>query len=298
VGHSLRAAIHAIAPSDISVFGRALIADDAAELFDQLGEQVKRQLHEHSIDPRDALDEVANATAGAIGERGPLDRNDLHEELRARVRSELLPWCQGCQSHHVAPMLWRYALVKLGSRRDSKRRYVLGKPSPNAPPAEALRRFLRFYGPATVQEFDVWAGLGRRQARALWRQIEPEAVEVTLDGRRASLLAEDREHLESPPEVRGLRLLPPGDPYLQRPNRSLLVLDPEVRKRAFRSVASPGVVLQDGLVAGLWRARARGKQLEVEVEQLAKVDRDALEAEANRVAQLRDAQAAVLDVSN
>jgi hypothetical protein len=131
----------------------------------------------------------------------------------------------------------------------------------------------------------------------LWQEVEGELVDVRLGGRRAWLLAEDREHLESPPGGRGLHLLPPGDPYLQRPNRTLLVPDAELRKRAFRPVASPGVVLQDGHVAGLWRARARGKRLAIDVEQIGRIDRDALQAEAHRVAELRDAQDALLNVS-
>jgi hypothetical protein len=298
VGHSLRAAIHATAPADLALFGRALIADQPTELLEQLGEHIKQQLDGQSIEPRDALDEVAHASADALSERGALDRNDLHEELRARVRTELLPWCRGCQSHHVAPMLWRYALVKLGARRDSSRRYLLGKQVPSPEPAEAVRRFVRYYGPATVDEFRAWAGLGRTHARTLWQEIEGELVEVRLDGRRVWLLPEDAGQLQSPPDARGLHLLPPGDPYLQRSNRALLVPDPDLRKRAFRSVASPGVVLQDGQVAGLWRARARGKQFEIDVEQLARIDLDALRDEADRVAQLRSAQAALLNVSS
>jgi Winged helix DNA-binding domain len=294
VGHSLRGAIHAMAPGDLALFGRALIADEPGELQEQLGKQLKAQLEEHSIDPRDALDEVTEATARALNERGRLDKNDLHEELRAHVRNELLPWCPGCKSHHVAPMLWRYALARVGARRDSKRRYLLGEPSPTPPPAEAVRRFLHYYGPATVDKLQAWAGLGRKHARGLWQEIERELVEVKLDGGRAWLLAEDRELLESPPAVRGLLLLPPGDPYLQKPNRPALVPDVDLRKRVFRSVASPGIVLQDGEVAGLWRARARGKQLEIDVEQLASIDRAAFEAEADRVAELRDAEAAIV----
>jgi hypothetical protein len=298
VGHCLRGAIHATAPADLALFGRALVADHPVELLEQLGEQIKQQLDEQSIDPRDALDEVARASADALSEQGALDKNELHAELRARVRVELLPWCQGCQSHHVAPMLWRYALVKLGARRDSRRRYLLGEPGPSQPPAEAVRRFLQCYGPATVKEFQDWTRVSQTHARALWQEVEDELVEARLDGRRAWLLAEDREHLQSPPGSRGLHLLPPGDPYLQRPNRKLLVPDAELRKRAFRTVASPGVVLQDGDVAGLWRARIRGKRLEIDVEQVARIDLDALEAEAHRVAELRDAQAALLDVSS
>ena len=94
-----------------------------------------------------------------------------------------------------------------------------------------------------------------------------------------------------------MRLLPPGDPFLQQPNRAVLFPHAELRKRAFRPVTSPGVVVQDGPPACLWRARARGKRLELAVEQLAPIDRSALEAEADLVARLRNADGAVLSVS-
>jgi hypothetical protein len=255
-------------------------------------------LGEHGLDPREALDEVARATADALAPREALDRNELHEELRGRVRRELMPWCNGCNSHHVMPMLWRYALVALGARRDSSRRYVLDETGDTPPAAEAVRRFLRFYGPATRQDLQAWAGLGRGQARRLWEQVEPELMQVGADGRLASVLAADQPDLESPLEVRGLRLLPPGDPFLQQPNRAVLIPDAELRKRAFRPVASPGVVLQDGQVAGLWRTRARGAHVDVAVERLGRLDHDALEAEAQRAAQIRGADRAVLSVSS
>jgi hypothetical protein len=298
VAHSLRGAIHVTTPDHLLLFGRALVADEPTDLLEQLGEQVKQVLGEHRIDPREALDEVTRATADALAQRSALDKNELHEELRGRVRKELMPWCNGCKSHHVMPMLWRYALVVLGARRNSSRRYVLGEPGRTPPATEALRRFLHFYGPATREDLQIWAGLGRGHARRLWQQVEKDLVEEEVDGRRASLLAVDRQELDDPPAIHGLRLLPPGDPFLQQPNRAVLVPDAELRKRVFRSVASPGVVLQDGRLAGLWRARARGKRLELEVEQLAPIDRDALEAEADLVARVRETDGAVLAVSS
>jgi hypothetical protein len=298
VGHSLRGAIHATTPEHLLLFGRALVAGEPADLLDQLGEQAKRVLGEHGLDPRDALDEVARPTADALAERSALGKNELHAELRGRVRTELMPWCNGCKSHHVMPMLWRYALVVIGARRNSDRRYVLGEPGETPPAAEAVRRFLRFYGPATRQDLQAWAGLGRAQARRLWEEVAGELVDVDVAGRRAFLLTSDRQALESPPAIRGLRLLPPGDPFLQQPNRGVLFPDAETRKRAFRAVASPGVILEDGRVVGLWRARAGGKRVHLAVEELAPLDRDALEAEADRIARLRDANAAVVAVSS
>jgi hypothetical protein len=110
-------------------------------------------------------------------------------------------------------------------------------------------------------------------------------------------LKQDAGALESPPAAKGLRLLPPGDPYLQKPNRPLLAADPELRKRLFRPVGSPGAVLRDGRLAGLWRAKAKGRKVEVTVEQLGRVPRGDLEHEAQRVAQLRGAAEAVLVTS-
>jgi len=103
-----------------------------------------------------------------------------------------------------------------------------------------------------------------------------------------------RLSLESPPAASGIRLLPPGDPYLQKPNRPLLAREAELRKRLFRPVASPGAVLRDGRLAGLWRAKAKGKKTEITVEKLARLARGDVEEEAQRVARVRGAAEAVL----
>ncbi len=86
-------------------------------------------------------------------------------------------------------------------------------------------------------------------------------------------MSEDMDALESPPEAEGVRLLPPGDPYLQKPNRALLTPDAELRKRLFRPVASPGAVLRDGRLVGLWRVKAKGRKAEVTVEKLGRIAR-------------------------
>jgi hypothetical protein len=296
VGHSLRGAIHVTTPEHALLFGRALVAAEPADLLEQLGVQAERELLAQGVDPREALDEVTRAIADALAQRSELDKNELHDELRGRVRKELMPWCNHCKSHHVLASLWRYALVLLGARRNSSRRYVLAEPGETPAAAEAVRCFLRFYGPATGQDLQAWAGLGRVQARGLWEQVEDDLVDLEVDGRPAFLLASDLQELDTPPAIRGLRLLPPGDPFLQKPNRAALIPDAAVRKRAFRPVGSPGIVLQDGRPVGLWRARGRGKRLELEVERLAPINREALEAEAQGVAELRGADGIVLAV--
>ena len=237
---------------------------------------------------------MGDAIAEALSAGRALGKDELHAALRERVRPELLPWCRGCESHHVAPMLWRYGGVRAGMRCDSARRFLLSDPGESPGAAVAVRSFLHFHGPATPKELGEWAGLGPAQARRCWAMIADELVETRLDGRRTWLLAADEGALASPPAARGVRLLPPRDPYLQQPDRASLATDPAVRKRLFRPVAGPGAVLQDGILGGLWRVRARGRRAEVAVEVLGRIDRDELESEAARVAALRGAESAVV----
>ena len=63
---------------------------------------------------------------------------------------------------------------------------------------------------------------------------------------------------------------------------------PGLRKRLFRPVASPGAVLSDGRLAGLWRVKAKGKRTELTVEKLGRLARKDIEGEAQRIADLRD----------
>jgi len=292
LAHIVRGAIHALAPEDVARYGRALLADDDADLGRQLGQQVQRLVAEHGLTATGALAEVADATRDALAGGAALDKNALHAELRARVRKELMPWCRSCESHHVAPMLWRFATVAAGVRLDSGRRYVAGDDDADgaADAAGAVRRFLRFYGPSTPSDLADWAGLAKGHARRLWDDVAGELQEVATERGPAWVLAEDAADLASPPQARGVRLIPPGDPVLQKPSRPVIAPGQELRKQMFRPVASPGAVLQDGRLAGLWRAKSKGRRLEVAIEPLGRLRRADIEGEAERVAALRGAR--------
>ncbi len=294
VAHIVRGAIHALAPKDHALWGPALIAEDDDELAAQLGQQVKRLAAEKGFSPSEALEEVAAATKEALANGRKLDKNELHEELRERVRAHLMPWCRGCESHHVPPMLWRYATVKAGVRLDSERRYTMGKPGRVPAASEAVRRFLGFYGPAKPSDFAEWAGLAKPHAQRLWDEAAGDLAEVRVGKSKGWLMREDVGALESPPAAEGIRLIPPGDPYLQKPNRPLLAPDRVLSKRLFRPVASPGAVLKDGRLMGLWRVKAKGRKAELTVEKLGRLRRADLQEEAQRVAALRGAAEAAL----
>lgn len=290
VAFTLRAALHAVAPGDWAAYGRGLLAVDDDELGRQLGPQARQLIREAGISAGTALEEVAEATRRALAGGRALGKDELHEQLRQRVRPELMPWCKGCGSHHVAPMLWRYAAVRAGSRCDSERRHLLGEPGPvpETGSAEAARRFLGFYGPSTAADFAAWTGIAPGPAKRAFAGLVEELVEVRREGKRAWLLSRDLDAAEGPAPALGVRLLPPRDPYLQQPDRETLAPDPDLRKRLFRPVANPGGVLQDGCLVGLWRMRTRGRATEFEVEELGgRCDRAAVEAEAETIAALR-----------
>ena len=288
VGYAIRGGIHAMAPRDWALFGRGLMADDA-EVAAQLGKRAQEVSAKAGVTPVAALAEVTEATRDALAGGRKLDKNDLHEALRKRVRSQLLPWCPGCKSHHVSPIMWRYATVAAGARLDSERRYLLDDPGETPPGSEAVRRFLRFYGPATVKDFGEWAGVSQRHGRVLWDEVADELVEVQIGDDRACVLAADAGALGSSPPAEGIRLLPPGDPYLQKPNRALLAPDPALRKRMFPAIGAPGAVLWQGRLAGLWRMKLKGTRADFAVEELGRFPRAELEAEAERVARVRGA---------
>jgi Winged helix DNA-binding domain len=294
VAHIVRGAIHALAPDDFALYGRALIATDDDALGAQLGRQVQRLAAQKGFAPTAALAEVATATKRALAGGRALSKNELHDEYRARVGADLMPWCKGCKSHHVAPMLWRYATVQAGARLDSERRYVQGKPGRAPAAREAVRRFLRFYGPATEGDFADWTGVPKPDATRLWKAVDGELSEVGTGKRKGWLLSDDVGDLDAPEPATGIRLIPPGDPYLQKPNRPLLAPEAELRKRLFRPVASPGAVLANGRLVGLWRAKAKRDKAEISVEKLGRIARADLEEEAQRVAGLRGDSEAVL----
>jgi hypothetical protein len=297
LGFNLRAAIHACAPDDVSLFGRTAVSDDDEELGRQLGDGAMKGLKKAGVTPTDALERVAEATREVLRGGRTVDRQGLHDGLRERLSDELLPWCKGCKSNHVSPMLWRYAGVVIGMRMNSERLYRSGKPGRRGKPADLARTYLRFYGPADAKGFAAWARLAPGQARRVWDEIEDELELVEWDGEKGWVEEADLRAVQSPPTAAGTRLVPARDPYLQQ-DRETLVPDAAVRKKLFRPVASPGAVLRDGALAGLWKAKAGKKGvLDVAVERRSPLDQSELEAECSRVAKLRGFDSAEVTVS-
>ena len=295
---SIRGAPLAVARQDLPVFTAGLAPPDEEAARAVVGNAWKAL---EKITAMEALDRVGEAVQDSLRD-GPLARDDFHQALRERLPEELLWWCKGCDSHHVHPSLWRATGIRgvLAIVGRDGRSAVFGAP-PKAkrvkdPGAELARRFLGAYGPARPKLLADWAGIAPSHAKLLWDRAGA-LTEVGVEGRTAWVLAGDEAALADPPEARGARLLPNLDPLTAGRDRELLVPDAAVRKRIWTVLGGPGAVLLDGAVAGLWRPAKKGRKLVVTVEplgRLGKAAREALAAEAERIAPYRGAETAEL----
>ena len=291
--NAMRGSPYVVPRAEVAIFTAALVPDDPG-LKAVVGSQTAAEVAAAGFDVRAALDLVAGAAREGLA-AGPLERDDFHQALRQRLPEELLPWCRGCQSHHVRPGLWR-ALGPLGvTEMPAKATWALGgEPAMDLTTArdELVRRFLRCYGPATHSQLASWAQTAPAHAKALFEAVGDELEPVAVDGRRGFVLADDLPRLESPPAAKGVRLLGGHDPYVAQPDRAALTPDAELRKRLFPAVGRPGVVLSEGAMAGLWRGRKKGSVLDVEIDWLGEpID---IGVEAAAVATLRGCQTARL----
>jgi hypothetical protein len=291
--NAMRGAPYVVPRRDAAIFTAALVPDDDG-LRAFVGPGTRKELADAGFAVREALDLVTAAAREGLA-AGPLDRDAFHQALRERLPQGLLPWCPGCQSHHVRPALWR-ALGPLGvTQMPAKATFALADYPPmplDDARAELVRRFLRCYGPATHSQLPAWGKTSTAHAKALFELVSDELEPVGVEGRRGFVLAEDVPRLEELPVAEGVRLLGGHDPYIAQPDRAALTPDPALRKRLFPSVGRPGVVLHEGVLVGLWRGRKKGDVLEIELEWLRRpVD---VGGEAEAVAALRGCREARL----
>jgi hypothetical protein len=206
-------------------------------------------------------------------------------------------WCRGCNATHIYEQLMRIATLHAGVRLVTgatpatlapleKRGRLRTKPDVAAATA-VVDRYLRLNGPATQGDAAGFAGTAKSVVTRTW----PDGLaEVRVEGRKAFLPEDCLPGLENPPEPDLVRLLPPLDPFTQARDKAVLVPDKARQKEVWRILGSPGALLADGDIAGIWRTKGSGKKLEFTItafDPLRPAAREAAEAEAARVATAR-----------
>jgi hypothetical protein len=202
----------------------------------------------------------------------PMTKGAASAAVTALVDEPLTSWCGGCKSTHIYDSLFRLAGGLAGAWLDTEANPTLLAPTPGwtrpahdpAHRAELVRSFLRFLGPARAVDVADFLGINKTDLAA---HLPTDLTEVDVDGTTGLFPAEGLDALRNPPEPPRVRLLPPGDPYLQTRNRKLIVPEAKAQKVLWRVLGNPGAVLVDGEIVAAWRAKAVGKKrLDVQLE--------------------------------
>jgi hypothetical protein len=247
------------------------------------------------------------AAAQAMHEvvRAPMAKGDVSTAVSARVPASLTYWCEPCGAQHISGGLFQQVGLPAGVQ-------VLptgpgttlapldgwpGVPTEAAGTPAVVAAYLRLLGPATRAEVAKFLGTSPTHAQRAWPD---DLVEVRVAGRTGWLPADRVAALRSAPPPRLVRLLPGSDPLLQARDRDLLVPDKDRRAKLWPAIGKPGAILDDGEIAGTWRARMAGKStLDVTVTPFEPLDarlRAEMETEAGRLAVARGARDARLSL--
>jgi hypothetical protein len=314
---SVRGAPYVVPTGDAGVFTTGALPADQAS-FDVFLGGWAASIQAAGLSMAELLDAMAAAAVQAL-DRQVLPIDELRSQIARRVPAlARLSRPSGAHADLPEPLVRALGLLGLvgiaaepGSdprlaRTDANIARIdhwLGRPlsggeRPQAR-AELARRFLHCYGPSTPRAFAEWTTRSLEDARDAFGLLDDELVRVDAAGTRAWVLAGDADALVDPPQADGVRLLPPQDPYLQQRDRGTLLPDKTLHPRVWRPVRPPGVVLAAGQLVATWRSRRAGKRLAVTVEPLVGLPaptRAAIQAEADRIALLRDCQAAQLTI--
>ena len=138
-----------------------------------------------------------------------------------------------------------------------------------------LLRYLKAFGPSTITDFALWAGMYIRDAKPIWALEAENMVGVDVEGWKASIFKPDLAELEDAGvDEPVVRLLPFFDSFLLGHKSHRNIVDEKDRKKIYRSQGwvSP-VVLVDGRAQGVWSHVQKKDSLEVHVNPFSKLSR-------------------------
>jgi hypothetical protein len=226
-----------------------------------------------------------------------MPRGEVSTQVSARVPESVTYDCRTCGARHISGALWQHAGLAGGVFVESRGSRATLAPIDGWPgvPQRAegtdglLATYLRLLGPATPSEVASYLGTRAKEIRAVW----PEGLaEVEVDGRQAWLPPGSLAALRKPAPAQGMRLLPAMDALLQARDRDVLVPQRAHQQQIWRTLGNPGVLLLDGEISGIWRAKMAGRRVDLTVTPFATLSKKAqamLDDEAAVVAAARGA---------
>src|SRR5260370_4314596 len=119
---------------------------------------------------------------------------------------------------------------------------------------ELLVKYLRAFGPTTLQDFALWAGMYVRDAKPIWQSEAENLVQVDVESWKASILQSDLPDLEKAElDEPVVRLLPYFDSFLLGHKSHRNIVDQGNHKKIYRNQGwSSPVLLVDGISQTTW----------------------------------------------
>jgi hypothetical protein len=217
---------------------------------------------------------IAAFTAAAEAMRAvvtaSMPRGEASRQVSARIPTSLTYDCTACKARHIAGNLWQHSGLAGGVRVESRGAGATLGPIegwPGVPTAAAgtsglISTYLRLLGPATPGDVAGYLGTRAKELTTVWPD---DLVEVRVEGRTAWLPESSADALRTAKPTRGIRLVPAMDALLQARDRDLTVPERAHQKQIWRALGNPGVLLVDGEVAGIWRAKVAGRRVDLTV---------------------------------
>lgn len=257
---SLRGTLHLVTSEDIlwliPLLGPDLILRDRTRM---------RQLGWTEETARQGVQLVVNL----INDHGDLSRAEIAAQLRARD----LPYKGQAPMHLLFRAVCEGLVTTTGIKHNrpiyglfENQHSVLEKVDRPSGLVRLARRYLLAYAPAAVEDFAYWSGVKMSDARSTWEIIKKETVDISVAGRIAQMLEEQRGWLASvndlPPT---LNLLPRWDTYLLGYSKRDMIIDPAHEHFLYPGggIIAASIVL-DGKIIGYWNLAHKKTSLKLD----------------------------------
>lgn len=268
---AMRGALHLLPAEELAVYLGGLRREGLL--------REKQWMSRHGL-KEDDFQRMSHAVSDALTS-GPLTRRELADAVVSTIGRAARPWVEHTWGG-VVRLACMEGLACFGPDRGREITFVsmedwlpdfAEEPKEHAETALA-RRYLRAHGPASPKDFASWSGMRVTTAREIWRRMEGEIAEVSLEGRKAHILAEDLQFANQPP-IESVRLLPHFDTYLLAHGDKGHLVDDTYYKHIYRKAGWVSrTLLVNGRAAGTWSARRSRSILEVEVEPFSELESD------------------------
>lgn len=285
----MRQTLHLLAAADFSTF---ITAERDSRMAGILRIMARFGIAHKEIEPmnRAVMDALAD---------GPLTLKQLAAEIKPKLNKKLRAW-MGEMSNGFRPAIAE-GLVCYGPSRGAEAtlvrvdQWLPRQKQINIDKAQAtlFHRYLRAYGPATLQDFSRWSGIPMSRVKQLHELLQG-VMQVDVEGSQLLLNATDYDDLkDSALEGLNVRLLPGFDPYLLGHAAKDHMVEPRYYKQVYRDQWwISAVILVDGKTEGTWTYTRRRGRTEVDFQPFKKLSvkvRDQIASEAASLVKFMDA---------